>query len=109
MNDVEIQLNVHDADVSEAMRARAERQVRRAAKRIPRVVSAVIRFEQDGALRRVSLMLQAPRQHDVVASAEGRYFGPALSQAIARVLAQASRERKGLPKDRARRHARSRA
>jgi hypothetical protein len=105
---VEIQLNVHDAEVSQAMRLRAERQVRRAAKRIPRVVSAVIRFEQDGAVRRVSLMLQAPRQHDIIARGEGRFFGPALAQAIARILSQASRERKGLPKARARQKARAR-
>jgi hypothetical protein len=105
---VEIQLNVHNAAVSPAMRARAERQVRRAALRVPRVVSAVIRFEQDGALRRVSLVLQAPKHHDLVASAEGRYFGPVLAQAIARVIAQSSRERKGLPKARARRFARAR-
>jgi hypothetical protein len=105
---VEIQFNVHNAEVSPAMRARAERQVRRAATRIPRVVSTVIRFEQDGAVRRVTLVLQAPKHHDLIARAEGRYFGPVLAQAIARVLAQASRERQSLPKARARRLARAR-
>jgi hypothetical protein len=105
---VETQFNVHNADVTAAMRARAERQVRRAATRIPRVVSAVIRFEQDGAVRRVTLILQAPKHHDLIASAEGKHFGPVLAQAIGRVLAQASRERQSLPKARARRFARAR-
>ena len=105
---METQFNVHNAEVSPAMRARAERQVRRAAKRIPRVVSAVIRFEQDGAVRRVTLVLQAPKHHDLIARAEGKYFGPVLVQAIARGLAQASRQRQSLPKARARRFARTR-
>jgi ribosome-associated translation inhibitor RaiA len=105
---VETQFNVHNAEVSPAMRARAERHVRRVAKRIPRVVSAVIRFEQDGAVRRVTLVLQAPKHHDLIARAEGKYFGPVLVQAIARVLAQASRQRQSLPKARARRFARAR-
>lgn len=105
---MEIQFNVHNAEVSPAMRSRAERQVRRAAKRIPRVVSAVIRFEQDGAVRRVAIVLQAPKHHDLIARAEGKFFGPVLVQALARVLAQASRERQSLPKARARQYARAR-
>lgn len=105
---MEIQFHAHHAKVSDPMRKRAERLVVRAAERIPRVVSATIRFEQDGDVRRVTLSLHAPRHHDLMGRAEGRYFGPALVSALARVMAQASRERKGLAKDRAHRRARAR-
>lgn len=106
---MEIHFHAHHADVSTAMRTRAERQVRRAAARIPRVVEAVIRFEADGPTKRVSLALRAPKHHDLLGRGEGRFFGPALAQALARVLAQAAKEKKANGKQLARRVVRSRA
>lgn len=106
---MEVHFHAHHADVSEHMRKRAEREVRRAALRIPRVVEAIVRFEQDGAVRRVTVRLRAPQHHDLVASAEGRWFGPALSLAVSRLRTQASRERNALPKGRARQLARARS
>lgn len=106
---MQVYFQAHHADVSDHMRRRAEREVRHAALRIPRIVDARVRFEQDGIVRRVSVVLRAPRHHDLVASAEGRWFGPALKLAITRVKQQASRERQGLPKGRARLLARARA
>jgi ribosome-associated translation inhibitor RaiA len=106
---MDVHFHAHHADVSEHMRKRAEREVRRAALRIPRVVEAIVRFEQDGAVRRVSVTLRAPQNHDLVARAEGRWFGPALSLAVSRLKTQASRERNALPKGRARQLARERA
>jgi ribosome-associated translation inhibitor RaiA len=105
---VEIHFHAHHADVSAAMRTRAERDVLKAAERIPRVVEATVRFEQDGALRRVSLSFHAPMQADIVGSAEGRYFGPALALALARVKAQAGKQEKAKPKGRAHQLARAR-
>ncbi len=105
---MEIRFHAHHADVSEPMRTRAERAVLKAAERIPRVVEAIIRFEQDGALRRVSLTFRAPMHHDIVGSAEARYFGPALTLALARVKAQAAKENKVKPKGRAHQLARAR-
>lgn len=99
---MEIHFHAHHADVSESMRKRAEREVTKAAKRMPRVVGASIRFEQDGAMRKVSLTFRAPQHHDVLGSAEGRYFGPALTLALSRVRKQAAKEQRGLPKGRAR-------
>lgn len=99
---MDIQFHAHHADVSDSMRKRAEREVVRAAERVPRVVKAIIRFEQDGALRRVSLAFRAPKGHDLIGSAEGRYFGPALTLALARVKAQVGKEQRGLSKGRAR-------
>lgn len=107
MKHLEIHFHAHRAKVSPAMRKRAERMVVRAAERIPRVVSATIRFEEDGPVRRVSLALHAPRHHDLMGRAEGRFFGPSLVSALARIMAQAAKERKGLAKSRGRRLARA--
>lgn len=105
---MEIHFHAHHAEVSPAMRKRAERLVLRAAERIPRVVEAVIRFEQDGKLRKVSVALRAPRHRDLLGRGEGAFFGPALATAISRVMAQASREKKGQGKEHAHRLARVR-
>lgn len=104
---MEIHFQSHHADVSDHMRRKAERLVTKAAARVPRAVEAVVRFEQDGPTRRVSVLLKTPRGHDVVGKAEGRFYGPALHSAIARLLAQSSKERMVLPKDRAHRLART--
>lgn len=106
---MQIHFHAHHADVSDAMRKRAERDVLKAAERIPRIVEAIIRFEQDGVLRRVSLEFRAPKHHALIATAEGRYFGPALALALTRLKAQSAKEKKGLPKGRARLTARVRA
>lgn len=91
---MEIVIHSHHAQVSDHMRKRAVRQVERAATRVPRTVEGIIRFEEDGPTRRVTVTLRAPRHHDLMGKAEGRYFGPALNGAIARVLAQAGKEKR---------------
>lgn len=83
----------HHADVSDHMRKRATRLVERAAERIPRIVEGLVRFEEDGPTRRVTVVMRAPRHHELIGSAEGRFFGPALVSAVARVLAQAGKEK----------------
>jgi len=85
---VEIIFHAHHANVSDRMRKRAEAAVRRAAIRLSRAVDAIIRFEQDGPVKRVEILLHAPRQRDLVARGEGRYFGPAFAAAIARLTTQ---------------------
>lgn len=89
---MEIVFHAHHADVTDAMRRRAEQAVRRAAKRIPRVVEAIIRFEEDGPARRVTVCFRAPRHQEIIGRGEDRYFGPALTVAINKVLTQARRE-----------------
>lgn len=106
---MDLHFHAHHADVSEHMRKRAEREVRRTALRLRRVVEAIIRFEEDGGVRRVTLTLRAPQHHDLVAHAEHRFYGPALGLAISRVRKQAGRERQALPKGRARMVARERS
>ena len=106
---MEIVFHAHHAEVSEHMRRLAERKVRLAGLRVPRVVEATIRFEEDGPTRRVSVALRAAKHHELIGHGEGRYFGPALTTAINHVLAQASRETKVATRSVARRAARDRS
>ena len=85
---MDIIFHAHHANVSDRMRRRAEASVRRAALRIGRTVDGIIRFEQDGPVKRVEILLHAPRQRDLVARGEAKFFGPALASAMARLTAQ---------------------
>jgi len=70
------------------MRRRAELAVRRAAERLARAVDAIVRFEHDGPVKRVEIVLHAPRQRNIVALAEDRFYGRALTAAISKLSAQ---------------------
>lgn len=85
---MEIIFHAHHANVSERMRKRTEAAVRRAALRMSRAVDAIIRFEQDGRVKRVEILLHAPRQRDLIARGEARFFGPAFAAAMGRLTAQ---------------------
>jgi ribosome-associated translation inhibitor RaiA len=74
--------------VSDHMRQRAMSGVRKLTERSDRAVDAVIRFQEDGPTRRVEIVLHTPRHRWLVAEGEGRYFGPALSAALARLRIQ---------------------
>ena len=84
---MELVLHTHNTTVSELIRDRAERLVRRLAPRFGRVIDATVRFKDDGPLRRVEIELHAGGRR-VVAEGSGRYFGPALAHAGARLRAQ---------------------
>jgi ribosome-associated translation inhibitor RaiA len=85
---VEIIFHAHHANISERMRKRAEAAVRRAATRLSRAVDAIIRFEQDGRVKRVEIVLHAPRQRKLIARGEASYYGTALSTAVDRLMNQ---------------------
>lgn len=85
---MEIIFHAHHANISDRMRRRAEAAVKRAAIRLARAVDAIIRFEQDGPVKRVEILLHAPRQRDLIARGEGRYFGPAFAAAMDRLIVQ---------------------
>lgn len=106
---MDIIFHSHHAHISEYLRRRAIRLVARVAARIPRTVQGRVRFEEDGPTRRVTVVLRAPRHHDIIGRAEGRFFGPALVAAVARVQSQTGRERSATGHARARRGARARA
>lgn len=85
---MDIIFHTHHALISDRMRRRAEAAVRKVARRLGRTVDAIIRFEQDGPVKRVEILLHAPRQRDLMGRGQGRYFGPALAAAVDRVIAQ---------------------
>jgi ribosome-associated translation inhibitor RaiA len=95
---VEIIFHAHNAVMSDYMRQRAERAVRRLAKRLARAVSAVVRFEQDGPVRRVELVLHAPGTRALVAEGFGRTYGPALAEAADRMERQLAGAKRSLKK-----------
>lgn len=96
---MEIVFHSHHAAVSDRMRQRAVRAVEKLAQRLSRVGDAVIRFESDGPARRVEIALRASRRR-LIAIGEGRYFGPALAQAVEHLQQQLPK--KNTPKARAR-------
>jgi ribosome-associated translation inhibitor RaiA len=106
---LDIIFHSHHAAVSDHMRKRAARAVERAAARMPRIVEGIVRFEEDGPTRRVTVTLRAPKHHDIMGRAEGRFFGPALTLAVSRVLSQANRERSSTGHARGKRRARAAA
>ena len=85
---MELVLHSHNATVSGVVRERAERLVRRLAPRFGRVIDATVRFADDGPLRRVEIEFHAAGGRRIVAAGTGRYFGPALAHAGARLRAQ---------------------
>ena len=85
---MDIIFHAHHAIVSDRMRRRAEAAVRKAALRLGRTVDAIIRFEQDGPVKRVEILLHAPRQRELMGRGEGRYFGPAFAAAMDKLIAQ---------------------
>ncbi len=102
---MEIVFHTHHAPASENMRRRAELALRKAARKAPRAVDAVIRFEQDGPTRSVELVLHIATGRRYVARAEARYFGTALAEASRRLGVQLDHTKR-TPRARARRRAR---
>ncbi|MGH7678320.1 MAG: HPF/RaiA family ribosome-associated protein [Gemmatimonadaceae bacterium] len=101
-----IMFHVHHAEVSDNMRRRAEQALRKVARRARRPVDAVIRFQQDGSVRRVELTLHTAGGRRHVARSEDRFFGSALADAARRLGMQVNHTKR-TPKARARRRARA--
>ena len=91
---MELVLHSHNATVSDVIRERAERLVQRLAHRSGRIVSATVRFADDGPLRRVEIELHQAGGRPVVCAGTGRYFGPALAHAGAAVRAQLKKSKR---------------
>ena len=99
---VEIVFHSHHARVSEPVRRRAQLGIEKVARRLTRAVDAIVRFEEDGKVRRVEIVLHAPRSRNVIAEGQGRFFTGALAAALAHLEAQTGRIKRP-PKERARR------
>ena len=88
---MQIMFQAHHAVISDHMRNRAERAVRKLAKRLKRAVDAIVRFETDGKVRIVELIFNAPGRRSLVAKGFSRNYGPALNEAIERMDEQLRR------------------
>ena len=75
---MEIVFQSHHATVPERVRQNASRSLEKLGQRLTRPVSGIIRFEEDGRMRRVELELLG-RGRRLVAEGTGRYYGPALT------------------------------
>jgi ribosome-associated translation inhibitor RaiA len=102
---MQIIFHSHHASVSDRLRLRAEQGVRKLATRLGGTVDAVIRFEGDGPTRRVEIVMHASRHRRLVAGGEGRYLGPALSEAMDGLRDQIDRARRARSKGARRRAA----
>jgi ribosome-associated translation inhibitor RaiA len=91
---MQIIFHSHHASVSEHMRLRAERGVRKLAARLGGAVDAVIRFEDDGPTRRVEIVMHASRHRRLVAEGQARFLGPALARAVDGLRDQVDRARR---------------
>ncbi len=91
---MEIIFHAHNAPIPPRLRKRAEAALRRLSGRMARAVDAIIRFENDGPIKRVEIVFHAPRQRNVVAMGEARFFGPALTAAIDKLGAQVRKLRR---------------
>ena len=102
---MQIIFHSHHASVSDRLRLRAEKGVRKLADRLGGTVDAVIHFEGDGPTRRVEIVMRASRRRRLVAGGEGRYLGPALSVAMEGLRDQIDRARRARSKGARRRAA----
>ena len=80
-----IVFHAHHADVPEPLQERAEQAVRKLAARLRRAVDASVRFIADGHVRRVEIVLRAPRRQPLVAAGSGRVYEAALGEALERL------------------------
>lgn len=91
---MEIIFHAHNAPRSGRLQRRADVAVRRVSRSLSRAVDAIVRFEQDGPVKRVEIVLHAPRQRNIIALGEGRFYGSALTVAIDRLGAQVRKLRR---------------
>jgi len=99
---VDVVFHAHNAVISDRMKERATRALRKMAQRLDRVVDVTVRFHQDGPTRRVELRLNAPGHRDLISEGVARYYGPALNTALAHLESQVGHERQN-PKGKVRR------
>ena len=80
-----IVFHAHHADMPGSLQERAEQAVQKLASRLKRAVDASVRFAEDGQVRRVEIVLRAPRQQPLVAAGSGRLYETALGEALERL------------------------
>lgn len=99
-----IVFHAHHADVTDALQQRAAQSVTKLAARLRGTTDASVRFADDGAERRVEIMLRAARRRPLVAEGTGSRYEFALASAVERLGAhvahvRAERERRRRTRD----------
>jgi len=79
---MQIVFHAHHADVTDAMLQRAEQSVRKLAARLRGSIDASVRFAEDGARRRVEIVMRAARRRPLVAEGTGQRYELALGAAM---------------------------
>ena len=80
-----IVFHAHHADVTDALQQKADAAVHKIAGRLRGVTDASIRFAEDGALRRVEVVLRIARRAPLVAAGTSTRYEAALADALARL------------------------
>lgn len=80
-----IVFHAHHADVTDALQQKAETAVTKVAGRLRGATDASVRFAEDGALRRVEILLRIARRAPLVAEGTAARFEAALSAAVERL------------------------
>lgn len=80
-----IVFHAHHADVTDALQQKAQAAVEKVAGRLRGTTDASIRFAEDGAQRRVELVLRIARRAPLVAEATAPRYEAALSTAVERL------------------------
>jgi ribosome-associated translation inhibitor RaiA len=91
---VDVVFHAHNAVISDRMKLRASRGLKKIAQRINRAVDAMVRFTQDGPTRRVEITLHASGHRNLIAAGESKFYGPALNTALSHLEAQAGHEKR---------------
>jgi ribosomal subunit interface protein len=85
---MEIVIHGHQTEITDALRLRAEEGAQKLREHLHRAVDADIKFEEDGVMKTVEIILHAPKNTSLVAKAEAKHHGAALTDAIAKLDAQ---------------------
>ncbi|MBV9879097.1 MAG: HPF/RaiA family ribosome-associated protein [Gemmatirosa sp.] len=88
-----IVFHTHHADVTDAVRARADQAVQKLAARLRGATDASVRFVEDGTVRRVEIVLRAARRRPLVAEGSGARFELAIAEAADRMAAHVAHVR----------------
>lgn len=84
---LDIVFHAHRADVTEPLQQRAEQAVQKLAARLRGATDASIRFCEDGAVRKVDVVLNVARRAPLHAAGQGPRYEVALSSAVERLAA----------------------
>lgn len=90
---MEVIWHAHNAVISDRLRQRVLQALDKVGRRAPEVTRAEVRFEREATRCRVELSLRVHRK-SLVAEGHGRYYGPALAQALEHLQQQLTRERR---------------